>query len=86
MPGIAEDHYLIAPIHLSTGYALSLSTAQLVGIALIALLTWTNTRGIDYGRIIQNVFTVAKTGALIALIAAGLILGLEPRRGHRQLR
>ncbi len=75
VPGIAEDHYLIAPIHLSTGYALSLSTAQLVGIALIALLTWTNTRGIDYGRIIQNVFTVAKTGALIALIAAGLILG-----------
>ena len=33
VPGIADDHYLIAPIHLSTGYALSLSTAQLVGIA-----------------------------------------------------
>ena len=29
-PTIAEDHYLIAPIHLSTGYALSLSTAQVV--------------------------------------------------------
>src|SRR3954470_5845335 len=75
VPGIAEDHYLIAPIHLSTGYALSLSTAQLVGIGLIALLTWSNTRGIDYGRVIQNVFTVAKTGALVALIAAGLFIG-----------
>ena len=75
VPGIAEDHYLIAPVHLSTGYALSLSTAQVVAIALIALLTWTNTRGIDYGRIIQNVFTVAKTGALIALIGAGLLIG-----------
>jgi basic amino acid/polyamine antiporter, APA family len=74
-PTIAEDHYLIAPIHLSTGYALSLSTAQLVGVLLIALLTWTNTRGIDYGRIVQNVFTVAKTGALIALIFVGLLLG-----------
>ena len=74
-PTVAEDHYLIAPIHLSTGYALSLSTAQLVAVALIALLTWTNTRGIEYGRIAQNVFTVAKTGALIALIGAGLILG-----------
>jgi APA family basic amino acid/polyamine antiporter len=74
-PTVAEDHYLIAPIHLSTGYALSLSTAQLVAVALIALLTWTNTRGIEYGRIVQNVFTVAKTGALIALIGAGLILG-----------
>ena len=74
-PAVAEDHYLIAPLHLSTGYALSLSTAQLIAIALIALLTWTNTRGIDYGRIIQNVFTVAKTGALIALVGVGLALG-----------
>ena len=74
-PTIAEDHYLIAPVHLSTGYALSLSTAQVIAVALIALLTWTNTRGIDYGRIIQNVFTVAKTGALIALIGVGLALG-----------
>jgi basic amino acid/polyamine antiporter, APA family len=74
-PAIAEDHYLIAPIHLSTGYAVSLSTAQLVAVLLIALLTWTNTRGIDYGRIVQNVFTVAKTGALIALIVVGLVLG-----------
>ena len=39
MPWIADDHYLIAPVHLSTGYALSLSTTQLVGILLIALLT-----------------------------------------------
>src|SRR5204863_91650 len=66
VPGIAEDRYLIAPVHLSAGYALSLSTAQVVAVALIALLTWTNTRGIDYGRIIQNVFTVAKTGELMA--------------------
>ena len=74
-PAIAEDHYLVAPVHLSTGYALSLSTAQLVGVGLIALLTWTNTRCIDYGRIVQNVFTTAKTGAVLALIASGLLIG-----------
>jgi APA family basic amino acid/polyamine antiporter len=74
-PGIAETNYLIAPIHLSTGYALSLSTAQLVGVILIAFLTWTNTRGLAYGKFVQNVFTTAKTGALLALIAIGLILG-----------
>jgi APA family basic amino acid/polyamine antiporter len=74
-PAIGENQYLIAPIHLSVGYALSLSTAQLVAVALIALLTWTNTRGIEYGRLVQNVFTVAKTGALAALILAGLVLG-----------
>src|SRR6266850_8464168 len=72
---IADDNYLVAPIHLSTGYALSLSTTQLVAVVLIALLTWTNTRGLEYGRIIQNVFTTAKTGALLGLILVGLLLG-----------
>ena len=75
IPWIAEDRYLIPPVHLSSGYAISLSTAQLVGIAMIALLTWTNTRGLQYGKIIQNVFTTAKTGALLALIGVALLLG-----------
>jgi APA family basic amino acid/polyamine antiporter len=72
---VAEDHYLVAPVHLSAGYALSLSTTQLVGVLLIALLTWTNTRGLEYGRIVQNVFTTAKTGAVVGLVVVGLILG-----------
>ncbi|MEO6660723.1 MAG: amino acid permease [Burkholderiaceae bacterium] len=74
-PAIAEDYYLIAPVHLTSGYALSLSTAQLLGVLLIALLTWSNTRGLEYGKVVQNVFTTAKTGALVALIAAGVLLG-----------
>src|SRR4029077_17587816 len=45
-PKISIDNYIIAPIHLTTGYALSLSTAQLVGILLIVLLTFMNTRGL----------------------------------------
>src|SRR5882672_10276063 len=44
VPWIADDHYLIAPIHVSSGYAFSLSTTQLVGSLMMALLTWTNTR------------------------------------------
>jgi APA family basic amino acid/polyamine antiporter len=74
-PVIAEDHYLIAPIHISQGYAISLSTAQLVGVLLIVLLTWTNTRGLNYGKMIQNVFTSAKIGSLAAIIVLGLALG-----------
>jgi APA family basic amino acid/polyamine antiporter len=74
-PWFAEDHYLIRPIHLTPGYALSLSTAQLLGIALVALLTWTNTRGLEWGKVIQNTFTTAKTGALLALIVVGLLFG-----------
>lgn len=80
-PAIGEDQYLIAPVHLSSGYAISLSTAQLVGVLMIALLTWTNTRGLEYGRAVQNVFTIAKTGALLALIAAGLLLGWQTGAG-----
>ena len=75
VPWVAEDHYLIPPLHISTGYALSLSTTQLVGVLMIVLLTWTNTKGLEYGRIVQNVFTTAKTGAVAALIVVGLLLG-----------
>ena len=75
VPSISESRYLVPPVHLSSGYALSLSTAQAVGVSMIALLTWTNTRGLEYGKIIQNVFTTAKTGAVLAVIVVGLVAG-----------
>jgi basic amino acid/polyamine antiporter, APA family len=71
---VAPDNYLVAPISLGN-YAISLSTEQLVAIALIALLTWTNTRGLEVGKIIQNTFTFAKTAALAAVVVIGLLLG-----------
>ena len=74
-PPVAEDHYLIAPIHITEGYAVSLSTAQLVAILVIAFLTWTNSRGLEYGRIVQTVFTSAKTVGLIGLIVVGILFG-----------
>src|ERR1043166_9420556 len=39
-PAIASDNYLVPPIHLFAGYAISCSTEQLVAIGLILLLTW----------------------------------------------
>ncbi len=74
-PAISEERYLIPPIHITSGYAVSLSTTQLVAIGVIALLTWTNTLGIRYGKIIQNLFTVSKTGALVGLIILGTLVG-----------
>jgi APA family basic amino acid/polyamine antiporter len=74
-PAIAEDKYIIAPISLTSGYGVSLSTAQLVGILMITLLTWMNTQGLKLGKLVQNVFTTAKTGALVALIVLGIIVG-----------
>jgi APA family basic amino acid/polyamine antiporter len=73
IPGIAEDRYLIPPIHLSSGYAISLSTGQLVAILVIALLTWTNSRGVKYGKILQNLFTSAKIASLAGLILLGVV-------------
>jgi APA family basic amino acid/polyamine antiporter len=80
VPWVSESNYLIAPIRLGS-YALSLSTAQAVGLALIALLTFMNTRGLRLGKLVQNVFTTAKTGALIALIVLGIVVGLRSGAG-----
>ena len=77
IPSISETNYLIEPVRIgSSSYALSLSTAQLVGIVMIVFLTWLNTRGLKLGKLVQNVFTFAKTGSLIALIVLGIIVGL----------
>jgi basic amino acid/polyamine antiporter, APA family len=72
--GVSSENYLVAPISLG-GYGISLSTEQLVAIGLIALLTWSNTRGLDVGKIVQNTFTFAKTAALAAVVVIGLSLG-----------
>lgn len=52
-----------------------LSTQQVVAIALIVFLTWVNSRGVRTGAMVQNVFTVAKTAALVGLIFAGWFFG-----------
>ena len=40
-----------------------------------------NTRGLRLGKLVQNVFTTAKTGALIGLIILGIIVGLKSGAG-----
>jgi APA family basic amino acid/polyamine antiporter len=74
---VTSDNYMIPPVSLGRGYAVSLSGEQLVAIALIVLLTWTNTRGLEVGKLVQNTFTFAKTAALVALIVIGLSLGWD---------
>ena len=50
----------------------SIHYAQLLGVALIILLTYINTRGVKTGKIIQTFFTSTKLIAMFALIMAGL--------------
>jgi len=64
-PSIAADNYVLPLV----------STQQLVAIAVIVVLTLVNMRGIRTGALVQNVFTVAKTGALLGLVVLGLMLG-----------
>jgi APA family basic amino acid/polyamine antiporter len=47
---------------------------QLVAVAIIALLTALNCRGVREGKWVQNLFGVAKVGALVLLIVVGLTL------------
>ncbi len=75
-PAITGDHYLVVPISLGSGYALSLSTEQSTAMLLILVLTTVNCGGLSVGKIVQNIFTFAKTGALGAVIIIGLVYGV----------
>ncbi len=55
----------------------SISAGQLVAVFVIALLTWINCRGVESGKWVQNIFTVAKTLGLILLIVMGLTVALN---------
>src|SRR3989440_2245122 len=52
VPAVGEGKYLIAPIAISTNYAVSLSTAQLVGVLVIGLLSCMDKRGLKLGEVV----------------------------------
>jgi len=58
-------------IQVSDGF--KITAAQVVGIVLIILLTYINTRGIKTGKLIQTTFTATKLIALFGLIIFGFI-------------
>lgn len=75
LESVSATNYIISPLHLFGGYAISLSTQQFVAIAMIVFLTLINIQGLSLGKLIQNVFTLAKTGSLLLLVFLGLIIG-----------
>ncbi|GAA4748668.1 APC family permease [Flavisolibacter ginsenosidimutans] len=68
VPSLGDGNILIGS---AAGF--KISAAQLVGIALIVLLTYINTKGIKGGKIIQTTFTSAKLLALFGLIIFGFL-------------
>ncbi len=67
-PSISPKTWIVPPINFSSGYAISLSVQQLVGVLMIIFLTFLNTRGVKLGKWIQNIFTSAKMLSLLGLI------------------
>lgn len=66
---------LLPAINASELGPLGLSTEKLLAVGCLLGLTLYNTRGLHYGAVLQNVFTLLKTLALLALIACGLCAG-----------
>jgi APA family basic amino acid/polyamine antiporter len=66
--------WLAQPLVVFKRTEFTVAAGQLVGVAMILFLTWWNTRGLTAGKWLQNVFTVAKIGGLIAVIAVGLFV------------
>ena len=82
VPSISPDVFLpLGHLRLpgaTDAIQLGLSPQRLVAIAMIVVLTLTNMRGVTLGAAIQTVFSVAKVGALAALVLFGLTLFRQP--------
>ncbi len=56
---------------------IKISAAQILAIGMITFLTYTNTRGVKGGKIIQTTFTVTKLVSLFGLIIFGFLLAKQ---------
>ncbi len=83
-PSVSSTHWLlhlghVPAVHLGPitlgNMELGLNTANLAGILVVLLLTAVNVFGVRLGALVQNVFTTAKTLALLALVFFGVTLG-----------
>lgn len=68
-PQISSTNYLI-----ETSF-FSFSTQQLCALIICCLLTYINSRGIKYGVITQNIFTITKVLSIVGVIVFGIFLG-----------
>src|ERR1700681_4152924 len=74
-PAISPQMWVLHPLAISSKYAISLSVQQLVAVLMIIFLTFLNTLGVQLGKIIQNIFTSAKTLSLLGLIFLCVFVG-----------
>ncbi|MDR3611496.1 MAG: amino acid permease [Ignavibacteriaceae bacterium] len=54
---------------------LNISAGQLLAILMIAILSYVNIRGLRQGKLVQDIFTVAKIVSIVGLIVLGIFIG-----------
>ena len=69
IPFVGQSHVVLR------AGGLGVSSVQLTAAALILLLSWINSRGLRAASFVQNLFGLAKIGALLALVGFGLASG-----------
>jgi APA family basic amino acid/polyamine antiporter len=68
-PAVSEGHKFVE-------YGrFSLSTTTVVAMGVVLVLTCSNSTGLKAGKLVQNLFTLAKIAALVGLILLGLFVG-----------
>src|SRR5713226_2232443 len=75
LPSISPQTWIVPPLTLTSKFAISLSIQQLVAVLMIIFITFLNTLGVRLGKLIQNIFTSAKTLSLLGLIFLGIFVG-----------
>jgi basic amino acid/polyamine antiporter, APA family len=86
-PSVSSTHWLwhiahvpaipIGPMVLGN-MEIGVSTANLAGIVVVAIVALVNIRGVEFGAVVQNIFTVAKALALAGLVILGFTIGRNP--------
>ena len=71
VPWISPENVL-----LNLGF-IQINSQQLIGVALIWLLSGNNLLGVKNAKVVQGIFTIAKIGSLLFLIIAGIYVGLN---------
>lgn len=68
IPWFSEQNVLLSLV------GIQFSAGQLLAIAVIALITWINLRGLREGKTVQNIFTLTKVVSLVGLVIVGVFI------------
>jgi basic amino acid/polyamine antiporter, APA family len=83
-PTVSSTHWLwhiahVPAIHVGPmvlgNMEIGVSTANLAGIIVVAFVAAVNIRGVQFGAVLQNIFTVAKALSLAGLVILGFTVG-----------